>query len=153
MYIIRDRFIIKVSSLHGSSHINLGSLLSRRRGLLFFSAVGPPTRVRWRARLSFRENVISKTFVTHMHDIQIDVPFFFLPRFFRAKLSPVEYTPANLLCAQRVYTQHIMSNLFENEGLTRIVHRGSRTICMSNRFRVTVCFVVNWTRGVFFSFN
>lgn len=25
-------------------------------------------------------------------------------------------------------------------------------ICMSNRFRVTVCFVVNWTRGSFFFF-
>lgn len=75
---IRDRFIIKVSSLHGSSHINLGFLLSsRRRGLLFFGAVGPPTRVRWRARLSFRENVISKTFVTHMHGIQTDVSQFF----------------------------------------------------------------------------
>lgn len=57
---IHDRFIIKVSSLHGGSHINLGFLLSSLSCTIVFRHSRTTHTRPVRARLSFQENVISK---------------------------------------------------------------------------------------------
>lgn len=105
IHYMHDRFIIKVSSLHGSDHINLGLLsLSSSWTIVFRHSQTTHARP---ARLSFRENIILKTIVTriaqtlsYIWNLNWHFRWIFLP-FFRCKTIS---RPESPLCHCSIYT-------------------------------------------------
>lgn len=154
---ICDRFIIKVSSLQRrrrGGHIHPGTSSCRRRrrrrrGLLFFGAFGPPARATrcWRPLdhdcLRWKEIVISYSAVRTT--VQQTTSREFSPISRNAFLWILFRDSSRLLHASSIYAVAEKAD----GARTNRLRRACRFVCVSNRSRVTVCFVVNWTRGVF----